>query len=418
MAGETVQDVRAGSEARPGESGRPVWLEIDLTAVEHNARLVKELIGPRRQLLAVVKADGYGLGAHWMAEAAIRGGATWLGVACVDEGAQLRNVGFTQPILVMSYADPSEARRSIENNLTQVIAREKSADALEAAAAELGVPAASVPVHIKVDTGLRRYGCLPAEVLALARHVLACKHLYLQGLMTHFATADAPDLSFVHEQLALFNQVLRATADAGIHFDIVHAANSAATLAVPESRFDMVRVGIMLSGQVPSDARKGVLPIRQAVRLVARIARVFPLKAGESVGYGRTWVAPGPGTAALIPIGYADGFQRSFSNRGFVLVGGKRCPVIGRVSMDQAAVDVSQVPGVLEGAEAVILGRQGDEEITADDLARWDDTISYEILTGFGRRLPRRYMRDGRAVATCDLLGCSTFGRREDDASS
>jgi alanine racemase len=387
--------------------GRPVQAEIDLSAVAANVRAFRAAIGPRCRIMAVVKADGYGLGAPWIASAALEGGASMLAVACVDEGIELRRAGYSGPLLIMSYVSPDEAEAVVRNGLTIVLHRLPTALALEAAAERAGLPEGGLPVHIKVDTGLGRFGCLPHEFLPLAQGVLRCRHLWLEGLMTHFADPDGVDLAFAREQLARFAEVRRVAAENNIAFEIVHAANTAAALMLPESRFDMVRTGIALSGHLPAPHLAEKVTLRRAVTVRTRLARVHHAEVGDSIGYGRTWVADKPSRIGLIPMGYADGFRRALSNLGEVLVRGQRCPVVGRISMDQSNIDVTGVPGASEGDEVVIIGRQGDEEITADDVARLVRTISYEILCGLSERVPRHYIHGGEPIEVCNLLGCS-----------
>ncbi len=399
----------AGEE---GLWGRPVQAEIDLSAVAANVRALRKVIGPRCRVIAVVKADGYGLGAPWVASAALEGGASMLAVACVDEGIQLRRAGYSGPLLVMSYVPPEETDAVVKYSLTLVIRSLQTALALESAAERAGTAEGSLAVHIKVDTGLGRFGCLPGEFLPLACGVLECKHLRLEGLMTHFADSDATDLSFAREQLRRFNLVRAEAEENGIRFDIVHAANTAAALALPESRFDMVRSGIVLSGHLPSPHLANKIELRRALVLRTWLARVYDAGKDDTVGYGRTWKALGPARIGLIPLGYADGFTRALSNRGEVLVRGKRCPVVGRVSMDQSGIDVSAVPNASEGDEVVVIGKQGDEEITADEIAGWAGTISYEILCGISERVPRHYFHDGEPIEVCNLLGCSPTRER------
>jgi alanine racemase len=392
--------------------GRPVRATIDLSAVTANARAVKRLVGPRCRVMAVVKADGYGLGAQWVAMAAIEGGASWLAVACVDEGVQLRRAGYTGPLLVMSYVPPEEAEAAVANRLTLVLHNSRTGHALEQAARRLGLEPGSVRVHVKVDTGLGRFGCTPTELLPFLSELSGFTSLRVEGLMTHFADADSADLNFARGQLKLFNQ-LRSDAEAQGHlFELVHAANSAATLALPESRLDMVRVGILLSGHVPSSHLAGAIELRHALTLTASLARVFEAPEGYCVGYGRTWRAPCPSIVGLVPVGYADGYSRSLSNRGHVLVGGIRCSVVGRVSMDQIAIDLTQVPGAAEGDQVVLIGQQGSDELDAADVARWAGTIPYEVLCALSPRVPRMYIREGQPMERCTLLGCSPVADR------
>lgn len=392
--------------------GKPVQADIDLSAIASNVRAVKSLIGPRRKVMAVVKADGYGLGAPWVAAAALEGGASWLGVARVDEGVQLRRAGYSGPILVMSHVAPDEARAALNNRLTLTLHRAHTAYALQEAAAQAGLAPGDVPVHIKIDTGLGRYGCHPRDFLDLVAELSVLPHIRMEGLMTHFADADALDLSFVRSQLATFNNVQQLAALKGVRFDLVHAANSAATLALPEARFDMVRIGILLSGHVPAAQLKSRIALTHALTLRSRLARVFEAEPGDTVGYGRTWTAQERALVGNIPIGYADGYFRSISNLGEVLVRGVRCPVIGRVSMDQIGVDLTALGSVAEGEEVVLIGKQGEDEITADEVAGWAGTISYEVLCALSERVPRRYLYGGEPVDISDLLGRNPVRQR------
>ncbi len=394
-------------------AGRPVEVEVDLSAVTENVRAIKRWIGPGCNVMAVVKANGYGLGAVEIAQAALEGGATWLAVACVDEGVQLRLAGFACPVLVLGYVQPGEAPRVVEYGLTAIVHRVETAIALDEAASALSLGDKSVPVHIKVDTGLGRFGCLPEEFLPLAQRVDRLPHLRLQGLMTHFADADNTDLSFAREQLTRFNGIREEAAANGLRFELTHASNSAAVLGLSEARFDLVRTGILLSGHLPAPHLAGKIDLRSAVTFRARLARIYKAGVGDTVGYGRTWVAERPSVIGLVPVGYADGFRRVLSNRGEVLVHGVRCSVVGRVSMDQFGIDVTAVEGVVEGDEVVMIGDQGSQKIGADEVARWADTISYEIFTGLAPRVPRRYVANGVTVSARTLLGGKSRAQAE-----
>ena len=393
--------------------GRPVQAEIDLSAIASNVRAVKKVIGPKCRVMAVVKADGYGLGAPWVAAAALEGGASWLAVACVDEGVQLRRAGYSGPVLVMGYAPPDEAVSTVSNRLTLTLHRARTAFALEEAASRSGLRKGEVAVHIKVDTGLGRYGCLPEELLPLADELSRMPHLRIEGAMTHLADADSPDLGFARRQLARFNAVLAEAESKGLDFEIVHAANSAAALSMPEARFDMVRVGILLSGHLPAPHLAERIELTRALTLRSRLARVHALDVGDTVGYRRTWAASRPSIVGLVPVGYADGYGRAISNRGEALVRGVRCPVIGHVSMDQLGLDLTALPEVAEGDEVVLIGKQGMDEITADEVAGWTGTISYEVLCGISARVPRKYIHSGEPVEVCNLLGCSPVRKRK-----
>jgi len=386
-------------------SRRPAQAIIDLSAVEANARAIKGLIGEKCRLAAVVKANGYGLGAVPVALAALRGGASYLAVACVDEGIELRLAGITAPVLVMGYVPPEEAASAVEYGLTITLHGVQTANAIQQAASMQQSGDIRVPVHLKVDTGLGRYGCDPNDVLTLVRQIGSMSHLRLEGLMTHFAEADAHDLAFTKQQIVVFKRIIKDCVEAGINFDLIHAANSAAAIGLPEARLDMVRAGIVLSGHLPAKHLGTKVRLEPVLTITSTLARVFRVNAGGTVGYGRTWVASHDSVVGLVPVGYADGYVRTLSNRAHVLVGGQKCPVVGRVSMDQVAIDLSNVDPVVEGAEVILIGRQGRASVTADDLARWAGTISYEIICGLAPRLPRVYLRDGQVVGHRDLLG-------------
>jgi alanine racemase len=390
-------------------TGRPAWAEINLDAVSENVRRLKRWVGPGCAVMAVVKADAYGLGAVQIAEAARAGGATWLGVACVDEGVVLRAAGVPGPILVLGPVAPAEVSKIIAERLTITLNSRDVALALSALALQCRV---QVPVHLKVDTGLGRYGRRPDDALGLAELVTGLPNLRIEGLYTHFADVD--DQDYTQRQLSIFLSTRRRLEEHGLRPAVLHAAASDAALALPETHLDLVRVGIMLSGHYPSSAGRHSVVLEPAFTLRARIVRLHTVGTGETVGYGRTYHAPGPRTIALVPLGYADGYHRVLGGRGWVLVGGQRCPVVGRISMDQLTVDVTHVPGAREGDPVVLVGRQGAGQITLDELATAAGTISYELLSHLALRLPRVYLRDGQVVHVRTLLGdeeVSTLGR-------
>ena len=382
--------------------GRPVWVEIDLDAVTENTRRVGHWVGPGTAIMAVVKADGYGLGAAQIARAALAGGASWLGVASVDEGVQLRDAAVECPILVLGPATPWEMGRAVVARLTITVHSLDVARALSAAARQCRVRA---PIHLKLDSGLHRFGRNPDELVALAMSLSLLPGLRLEGLYTHFANADDPLDDFAGRQLELLLATRHRLAEAGITFALLHAASSAAVLDMPESHLDLVRVGIMLSGHYPAPLGHRPFALLPAVTVRAAVARVFAVAAGESVGYGRTYIAPGPRTLALVPIGYADGYHRALSNRGVMLVQGRRAPVAGRVSMDQVTIDVTDSPATAEGDPVVVAGWQGTEEVGFAELAERAGTIAYELLAHLGKRLPRVYLQGGEVAELTTLLG-------------
>jgi alanine racemase len=374
-----------------GETGyRPVWAEIDLDAVRTNVRTLAAVASPAA-LMAVVKADGYGHGAVPAARAALDAGAQWLGVALVEEGAELRAAGIDAPVLVLSEPPPPAAPAVVALGLTPVAYTRPGIDALAKAVAESG--ADPLPVHLKVDTGMHRVGCDAGDACALAESIATRDELRLEGVLTHFAVADEPDNPYTPQQLDRFDSVLDDLRRAGLAFDLVHAANSAALLEFADrARFDLVRCGIAVYGVPPAPGLAGRVPLRPAMAVKARVSHVKRLPTGARLSYGLRYTMPREGTVATVPVGYADGVPRALSaTGGEVLVRGRRHPIAGTVTMDQLMVDVGDA-AVEVGDEVVLLGRDGDAEITAEEWADRLGTIGYEIVCGIGRRVPRTYL--------------------------
>jgi len=368
-------------------SVRFTWAEVDTGAITHNARQLKALAGAA-ELLAVVKAFGYGHGAVQAAEAALAGGATWLGVALVEEGEALRREGITAPVLVLSEPRASAMAAVVAADLRPTVYTHEGVEAAAKAATGLPRP---LRVHVKVDTGMHRVGARPDMAMALAQAVADRPQLHLEGLFTHFAVADEPERAdHTAGQLASLHGTATELAARGIRPDLLHAANSAGLLAHPAARLDLVRCGIALYGLAPSPVLGGRVDLRPALTLKAEVSFVKPLAAGEGVSYGLRWTSPRDTVVATLPIGYADGVPRRYGTcGGDVLLGGRRCPVIGTVTMDQLLVDCGAGSAVRQGDECVLIGRQGDEEITAWEWAERVGTIAYEVLCGVSSRVPR-----------------------------
>jgi alanine racemase len=369
-------------------------IHINLDAIAANVRALADHVRGA-ELFAVVKANGYGHGAVPVARTALQHGATRLAVARPDEAVQLRRASITAPILMMGYALPNEIADVIELDVTPTITTIDAARAVSERAGALGKAAT---IHIKIDTGMGRSGLLPEEVVPYCAQVSALPHLTIEGVYTHFASADEADLSFTHQQFKVFTEALSALQQAGHVVPLRHAANSAATISLPEMKLDAVRCGVAIYGLKPSANVPDAVALRPALSLMTRVARIRTLPAGSSVGYGRTFIAEKPTAVALLPIGYGDGVFRVLSNNGCVLMHGQRAPIIGRVSMDQISVDVSGIAGVEQDDEAVLIGAQGDERITAEEVAVWAGTINYEVTTSLLPRVPRIYMRGGEVV--------------------
>ncbi len=360
---------------------------VDLDAVEHNVASLRALAGPA-DLCAVVKADGYGHGAVPISRAALRGGARWLAVAQAAEAKALRGAGIDAPLLVLSEPRPDEIDAALALGLRLVVYRRETIVAISARADAIGAPAAAV--HLKVDTGMRRVGCEPGDAVALARLIADYPGVRLEGTMTHLAMADEPEDPTTDRQLDRFDRVLDELATAGIDPGIRHAANSAATIAFPRARLDLVRTGIALYGIAPAPSLDGQDDLRPALRWTSQVAMVKPVSAGERVSYGHRHTFERDTIVATIPAGYADGVRRRLGLvGGEVLIRGARRPMVGVVTMDQFMVDCGPGSDVAVGDEVVLLGPQGDDELTANEVAGLLDTIGYEIVCGISGRVPR-----------------------------
>jgi alanine racemase len=381
------------------------WAEIDLSAIAHNTRALKDHLGPDVILCAVVKANAYGHGAEAVARTVLAHGAGRLAVARVEEGMALREAGIAAPILVLGPLTRAQAPNVVAHGLTPTVNSLAVAQALAHAVHSTGQ---KVPVHVKVDTGMARYGLLPHEVVAFVRHLAALPGLALEGLWTHFAAADEADKSYTRQQLAIYRQVLENVEATGLQVTVRHAANSAAMLDLPETHLDMVRCGITIYGLYPSRHVSRPVELRPAMTLKARVGRVRQLPAGVSVSYGRTYTTDRETRLVLVSVGYGDGYSRALSNRGHVLVGNLRAPIVGRVCMDLVVVDASGAPNVREGDEVVVFGSGYGGADTAGDLAEMLHTIPYEIVTAIAARVPRVYV--GTSLPGVDTVSASGAG--------
>ncbi|MFA5883534.1 MAG: alanine racemase [Acidimicrobiia bacterium] len=377
---------------------RPAWVTVDLDAIRDNVRGLAALAAPAG-VLATVKADAYGHGAVPVARAALAAGATWLGVAFVEEGVELRDAGIDAPVLLLSEPPPAAAATVVARRLTPFVYTAAGIDALAAAAGEAGTRLA---VHLKVDTGMHRVGCPADDAVGLAERIAGHDTLVLEGLATHLAVADEAGHAYTDAQLATFDAVVAAVTEAVGRPPILHAANSAGALAYPRARFDLVRVGITMYGIAPAPEVAVVVPLHPALSLHARVSFVKNLPAGARVSYGLRYELAQPSRVVTVPVGYADGVPRGLgSTGGAVLVGGRRCPIAGTVTMDQLLVDVGDAD-VRVDDEVVLLGTQGDEAIDAQEWAERLDTIPYEVVTRLGGRLPRRHVSGGAVLDEAD----------------
>jgi alanine racemase len=375
----------------PDINGRPTIAEVSLSALRGNCRQVRELVGPGVAVMAVVKADAYGHGAARAALAFLEAGAKSLGVSTVEEGTELRRAGLAAPIVVLGGVFPGEEAALVKHDLATAVWTLERARSIGAAAQAAGQVAA---VHVKVDTGMTRLGLDLADVHAFGEAIRGVAGVCVAGVFSHMASADAVDTATARAQIERFGSAVEALAATGIRPELVHLANSAAVLAAPGAHFTMVRPGIMLYGYAPAPHLAARAALRPALRLRTALAQVRAVPAGTAVGYAGTFVATRPSRIGVLPVGYADGYHRLASNRASVLVRGQRAPVAGRVCMDHTMVDVTDVGDVAPTEPVVLMGGQGAGMIGADEVAEWCETISYEVLTSVGRRVPRVYVEE------------------------
>jgi alanine racemase len=363
---------------------RPTVAVVDLDAIRDNVRTVRPA---RAELMAVVKAGGYGHGAQPVARAAVEAGATWLGVALVEEGVRLRDAGLTAPILVLTEFPPGSEKEALAAALTPTVYTGEGVALLAEAASAMGGP---IGAHVKVDTGMHRVGVACEEALGLARTLLDAG-LEVEGFWTHFATSEDLDDPAADIQLRRFLDTVDQLKAAGIRPRYLHAANSAAVLARPASHLDLVRVGLAMYGLLPGPQLAGSVVLRPALSWRTSVTMAKRVAAGEAISYGLRYRLDRESNIATVPVGYADGYSRLLGERAQVLIRGRRHPIAGTVTMDQLMVDCGDDP-VESGDEVVLLGRQGGQEITAEEIAGWMGTINYEIVCMVSERVPREYV--------------------------
>jgi len=369
-------------------SSHTTYATIDLSALGHNLSRIQERLSKQCSVMAVVKANAYGHGAVETSRALIRSGISQLAVASVHEGMALREAGITAEILVLVDLFDEHIKDLLAYRLTPVITEQRLLPAL-AKAAEAGNQ--SFPIHLKIDTGMGRLGFSADDILTLFDALPAWKSLRVEGLMTHLADSDGENPGHSERQLQIFRNLLEQLERRRVHVPLVHAANSAAIVRFPQSHFSLVRPGIMLYGYhtLPKDVPYPEL--KPALSLRTTVMQLRTIKPGDSVSYNRTFVAKKTSNIAVLPIGYADGYNRRLSNKGFVLIDGKRAPIVGLVCMDMTMVDVTDIASVRVGDGVTLIGRESQDAIWADDIAEWTGTIPYEILCAIGPRIPRVY---------------------------
>jgi alanine racemase len=375
---------------------RPVWAEIDLDAVAWNTKEIKQVIGSEVELMTVVKADGYGHGAIEVAKVALENGADRLAVALLKEGKKLREAGVNSPILILSPIHNEQISEIVEYNLTPTIFTLDVAEAISKYGAKIGE---KIDIHIKVDTGMGRVGVLTKDSFEFIKRISKLTYINIEGVFSHLSSADETEgKKYTQQQLNEFKALLSKLKEAGIEIAIKHLANSAAIANYPESRFNLVRAGIITYGLWPSREVKKKINLKPVLELKANLVHIKDLPADYSISYGRTYITDSPTKIGTVLLGYGDGYPRLLSNKGEVLVKGKRAKILGRVCMDQFMIEITDIPDVNLDTEIILIGRDGEERITAMELASKIGTINYEIISQISSRITRIYFKNDELV--------------------
>jgi len=365
---------------------RPAWVEIDLARLRRNLQLIRRELPPAVKLMAVVKDEAYGHGARDVARIALEEGAWGFGLSTLEEAMHLRDGGITAPLLLLGERQEAELDWCVAHDLTVCVNEPQTVRSLARIAGGFGK---CVPVHLKLNTGMSRYGVRWDEARPLLEQILAEKSLRLEGVMTHFAQSDEVDKTFANLQIARFDEVLGHLEQAGVSVELKHLCNSGGLLDLPHAHRDLIRAGILMHGVFPSTVCRKIPGIEPVMSVKARVAAIQKVKAGETVGYGMRYAASAERRIAVLPIGYGDGFPR-VRNEGAVLIHGRRAPLVGGVAMDAITVDITDIPGVQMWDEAVVMGRQGGKEISVRDLAKLKNSVTYDVLTSWRLRLRRQ----------------------------
>ncbi|HSG28163.1 MAG TPA: alanine racemase [Candidatus Krumholzibacterium sp.] len=379
----------------------PAWVEVDLDAFEYNLDRIRESTGKGTDILLVVKADAYGHGAVRISKFAVEAGVHMLGVATLDEGRELRKAGIETPVLILSPVLPDEMDEVLDSDLAVTVSSVEFARAASLAAVRKG---RRCTVHIEVDTGMGRAGLDQDTAVTAIKEIAALEGLDIEGIYTHFPASDS-DFDYTREQISDFDDMIVGLGKEGLSFRYIHAANSAAIINFPSSRFNMIRPGLLAYGHYPSIDLKGRIDILPVMKFKSRLVLTREMEAGQSISYGRTFIAPRDMTVGVIGAGYGHGISHRMSNKGFFLFRGKEVPILGRVTMDMTMIDLSGFESPRVGEEITIFGRQGESEISADDVAQWDGTLNYEVLCRISKRVVRVYLRSGKIDSLKSLLG-------------
>ncbi|ONI41629.1 alanine racemase [Candidatus Epulonipiscium fishelsonii] len=368
-----------------------VIAEIDTQAIRHNYRQIRNIISNKVEIIGIVKADGYGHGAIEVAKILQEEGVNRLAVAISKEAEELRQAGINLPILVLGYTPKDEIERLVINNLTQTVFSYDIANYINAQAQKFNK---KVNIHVKIDTGMGRIGFLPnSHSIEEIKKISQLPYLNLEGMFTHFSTADEEDTTYVKEQWSIFKGFLNELKNFGLEIPLLHASNSAAIIAHRYTHLDIIRPGLILYGHYPSEhLNNGLINLKPAMCLKTQVVHIKELHKGSFIGYGKNYKVEKPMNIATIPIGYADGYSRKLANKGYVLINGEYANIVGNICMDQFMVDVTNIKNVKLGDEVVIFGKQGNRNISVEEIATLTDTINYEIICMIGKRVPRQYI--------------------------
>jgi alanine racemase len=383
-----LSESEAVEQVLPVTPPRPAWVEIDLGRLKRNFELINRDKLAGLQILSVVKDEAYGHGALPVARTALAGGASFLALSTLEEAVALRDRGVRTRLLLLGDREEKELPWCLDYDLTCCVSEPHIVTALGQLAAQAGK---RVPVHLKINTGMNRYGIRWSEAASLAALIGSTKPLLLEGVLSHFAQSDETDKTFALQQLARFEQALREIAGLGLVVKFKHLCNSGGFLDLPRAHFDMVRLGILPLGVYPSSVCRRIPGIEAVMAVKARIVAIQELQPGDTVGYGMRYTAPSRRRIAVLPLGYGDGFPR-VRNQGCVLIHGRRCPLVGGVAMDAVTVDITDVPAARIWDEAVVMGRQGEDEISVHEVAKLKNSVSYDVLVSWRARLPKVYV--------------------------
>lgn len=385
---------------------RPTWVEVSLDALSGNLQAFRQALPDSIRIMAVVKADAYGHGAASIAREAIASGADHLAVAFLDEALQLREAGISAPILVLGYTAPDGLEMALKNNITLTVFNEEMLRGMELLQGQAEALDKRLRVHIKVDSGMHRIGLYKEEeAVSYLKQIARMPHICLEGLFTHYACADEADKAYTRLQYEKFSRVVHEVKRLGIDIPYIHAGNSAAAIDTPELVYNMARLGIAMYGLYPSEkVDHTIIKLEPIMSLKTRMIHDKWLSEGSGISYGTIYHTKGEERIGTLPIGYADGFSRMLSTKANALIRGKRVPIVGRICMDQCMLNITGVPEAEAGDEVVLIGRQGDEVIPAEEIAGHLGTINYEVTCMMAHRIPRVYVKEGRIVEVKNVL--------------